>query len=162
MVSTTIWSWSCFHRQNIASPSPAYNYIVYLNSSSDDVHVYTRLFVKMCVSNGQVVDYREIHELICFIYDSYSKFSNDIWFCFISYFCVPITYNHQHVLFPCVINFFLDTLIRLNFICFRLCFWSIDWNNGFPNRFSLNSDWYYSVQTCTVTSNFLWYIWPQY
>ena len=51
------------------------------------------------------------------------------------YFYVLITYNYQHVLFWCVVNFFLDTCIKA-FSFISLCSGSIDWNGCYVNRFS--------------------------
>lgn len=107
MVSTSVCPWSSFGRANTASPFPASNCIADLSSvlatwwcSWTESSVW---WFEACVCDEQVVGFPESHERIsCFIVsplvqcketEENNKFSEDIWFCFISYFCILLTYN---------------------------------------------------------------------
>lgn len=75
-----------------------------------DVHVYSHLFG--CLWWRSCWLHRNLQADLLLHSDPQSKFSNNTWFCFISYFCVPITYNYQHTFCVCVINFFLYICVK--------------------------------------------------
>lgn len=104
--------------------------------------MYTVICLKH-VCDGQVVCFVEIHELIYFISDPSPKFSDDMWSCFTFYLCMsvidgypmPVIDSCQHVLFRCVINFFLNPWIKtFNFILFSSVKWEREKKRGEKNR----------------------------
>ena len=104
---STICSWSCFGKANKASPSPAFTYINYYFCID---HVEMSMFTVICLVAKNA---NRINKLLAlqnstnytlFHFWSLGQISKSIWFCFVSYFYVPVTHDYKDVLFPKMIN----------------------------------------------------------
>lgn len=151
MILTVLWSvpqsapglvWG----DNTPSPSSASKYIVScLCGPPDDVCVYSCLFscLKLVFATSSWL-YRNLQANLLLHFWPQSKISSNIWFCFISYFCVLVTCNYQHVLFWHVINF-LDMCIKAFSFIFSLCSRTVDLNDSYVNMPLLTLSYYYLI-----------------